>query len=227
MKFSSMNPWTWVKFWVYLFYTGFTYMLPVAFSYYYFIWIYSRSLFVSFWLFAFYLLILLPLVTSISMGFFLRITPKPREGEYMANMNNKNFFRAIMLGGIYKPYYRLFTYSPIFSHMAKILGAKVGKETYVSGKITEPYLFEIGNNSFVGGDATINTHSFENNRMILKKVKVGNNSLIGAHSLIMPGVEIGDNVVVAAKSFVPKNRKLPSNTIWAGIPAKRIKREKK
>ena len=41
-------------------------------------------------------------------------------------------------------------------------------------------------------------------------------------TIIMPGVEIGDNVMIAANSVLIKDTKVPSNTVWAGIPAKQI-----
>jgi len=41
----------------------------------------------------------------------------------------------------------------------------------------------------------------------------------------MPNVTIGENSVIAAYSFVTKN--IPKNEVWAGIPAKRIKKLKK
>ena len=34
--------------------------------------------------------------------------------------------------------------------------------------------------------------------LILKKVKIGNNVIIGLNSVIYPGVEIGDNAIIAA-----------------------------
>ena len=60
-------------------------------------------------------------------------------------------------------------------------------------------------------------------KLIVRKVKIGKNCLIGGESFIMPGVEIEDNVVVAAKSLVTKGKKLKSGKIYAGIPAKELK----
>ena len=39
----------------------------------------------------------------------------------------------------------------------------------------------------------------------------------------MPGVEIGDNTIVGACSLVTKNKKLKPNSLYLGIPVKRIK----
>jgi acetyltransferase-like isoleucine patch superfamily enzyme len=52
-------------------------------------------------------------------------------------------------------------------------------------------------------------------------VKIGNSVFIGGHSTILKGVEIGENSIVGACSVVTKN--VPSNEIWAGNPAKWVR----
>ena len=62
-------------------------------------------------------------------------------------------------------------------------------------------------------------------KLILKKTKIGKNCLIGGETFIMPGVVIEDNVVLWAKSFVPKNTPLKKGKIYVGIPAKELKED--
>ena len=57
---------------------------------------------------------------------------------------------------------------------------------------------------------------------ISKKVSIGNHVFIGAHSTILKGVTIGKNSIIGACSLVAKN--IPANEIWAGNPAKFIKK---
>ncbi|MCT4616235.1 MAG: acyltransferase [Marinifilaceae bacterium] len=57
---------------------------------------------------------------------------------------------------------------------------------------------------------------FENDREII----IGENVWIGSRSTILKGVKIGDNSIVAAGSVVTKN--IPSDQMWGGIPAKFI-----
>lgn len=52
------------------------------------------------------------------------------------------------------------------------------------------------------------------------RIQIGNNVFIGMRALILKGVTIGDNVVIGAGSVVTK--KIPSNSVYAGIPARRI-----
>lgn len=54
-----------------------------------------------------------------------------------------------------------------------------------------------------------------------KPVVIHDNVFIGAYSIILKGVEIGENSIVGAGSVVTKS--IPTNQIWAGNPAKFIR----
>ena len=53
-------------------------------------------------------------------------------------------------------------------------------------------------------------------------VTIGDNCWIAANCVVLPGVTIGDNSVIGAGSVV--NKSVPANEIWAGVPAKLIKK---
>ena len=53
------------------------------------------------------------------------------------------------------------------------------------------------------------------------KVIIGNNVWIGSGANILPGVSIGDNSIIGAGSVVIKD--IPANSVAVGIPAKVIK----
>ena len=54
-----------------------------------------------------------------------------------------------------------------------------------------------------------------------KPITIGNNVWIGGHTVIIGGVKIGNNSIIAAGSVVTKE--VPENTVFAGNPAKKIK----
>ena len=54
-----------------------------------------------------------------------------------------------------------------------------------------------------------------------KPIEVGNNVWIGGNVVVLPGVKIGDNVVIGAGSIVTKD--IPSNSVAVGNPCKVIK----
>jgi len=55
-----------------------------------------------------------------------------------------------------------------------------------------------------------------------KDITVGNRVWIGHGAIILGGVNIGDNVIIGAGSLV--NKDIPANTIYAGVPAKLIRK---
>lgn len=67
-----------------------------------------------------------------------------------------------------------------------------------------------------------NNSIHDRNNTNKKKVVIGKNAFIGAHFTILKGVNIGENSIIGACSVVSKN--IPSNEMWAGNPAKCIKK---
>lgn len=52
------------------------------------------------------------------------------------------------------------------------------------------------------------------------EIIIGNNCFIGYGSVILKNTIIGDNVIIGARAVV--RGEIPSNTVWAGVPAKMI-----
>lgn len=86
------------------------------------------------------------------------------------------------------------------------------------------FLIELGNNVTLAPEVIILAHdnSLKKHLGISKigRVSIGNNVFIGARTVILPNVKIGDNVVIGAGSLV--NKDVPSNTVYAGNPARFI-----
>lgn len=81
-----------------------------------------------------------------------------------------------------------------------------------------------GNNILVGPNVSFITvnHNFQNRHIIeCKEIIINDNVWIGANSIILPGVTIGENSVIGAGSVV--TRDVANNTIVAGNPARPIR----
>lgn len=95
--------------------------------------------------------------------------------------------------------------------------------------LTRPYLISIGNKVKITKGVTILTHGFD--WCVLREcykrpfgssgeVKIGNNIFIGINSIILKGVTIGDNSIIGAGSVVTSD--IPENSVAGGNPAKVI-----
>lgn len=94
---------------------------------------------------------------------------------------------------------------------------------------------KIGNNVMIGGGVCIYDTDFHSLKAELRNVSsqdkkyalrqeiiIQDNVFIGANSTILKGVEIGFNSIIGASSVVTKS--IGPNEIWAGNPAKFIKK---
>jgi acetyltransferase-like isoleucine patch superfamily enzyme len=83
----------------------------------------------------------------------------------------------------------------------------------------------MGNNVIIGDLSTIidsNYHQVDcQNDVKIEEVFIGNNVWISRMCNILPGVKIGDNSVIGAGSVITKD--VPNNVLVAGVPAKIIK----
>ncbi|WP_404984262.1 acyltransferase [Chryseobacterium scophthalmum] len=74
---------------------------------------------------------------------------------------------------------------------------------------------------FVGPNVTFTNDLFpksKNKDFELKKTIVKKGASIGANATILAGITIGENSLIGAGSVVTKN--IPENTVWFGNPAK-------
>lgn len=58
-------------------------------------------------------------------------------------------------------------------------------------------------------------------------ISIGKNVFIGTNAIILPGGEIGDNSIIGAGSVVLAYTKIPANEAWAGVPARKIGESKR
>ena len=165
-------------------------------------------------------------------GIFIHLfNIKYEPGIYDYTYKNKMAFRWILVCALYTPWRKILEIIQIGetkNRYYRMLGMKIGKNSLVGGTIMDPCLTEIGDNCTMGLYAVIygHIHDYEKEILILDRIKIGNNCVIGAGAFIMPGAVFEDNVKLAAGAVVIKGQVLKKGKVYGGIPAKEIKPKK-
>lgn len=95
---------------------------------------------------------------------------------------------------------------------------------------SEPFLIEIGDNTKITANCTFINHDgalyvirskdkYTDVRNFAR-IKIGKNCFIGNNCTLLPGVEMGDNSILGAGSVLSSS--VPPNSVYAGVPAKFI-----
>ncbi len=180
-------------------------MTALNFSHYTHIFLFSVSITLS------YLLLVISMMCSSAL-FMRALRVRYKEGDYTSTIKDLTSFKFILSYALYFPTYRVIGFlnlSPVKALFLRMIGCKIGKNVVLAGDewIFDPYVTEIGDNTTIGARSIITGHIGERH-LIVKKIRIGNNCLIGGDCFIMPGVTIEDNVVLGAKSLVLKDQVL-------------------
>ena len=152
---------------------------------------------------------------------------KYKPGTYEYSFGDRNTFKWIIICSLYTPCRKIIEIFPVGAMKNiyyKLLGMKIGENTLVGGVIKDPCVTEFGDNVTMGEYAIIYGHiqDYSKGTITISRIKIGNNCIIGAGAIIMPGATLQDNVVLAAGALVTQNQVLEKGKTYAGIPAKEI-----
>lgn len=117
-------------------------------------------------------------------------------GDVIMGENCSVWFSAVVRGDVN---------SIKFGNNVNIQDGAVIHCTYEKTKVN------LGNNVSVGHNA--NVHG----------CKVGDNVLIGMGSIVMDNCQIEDNCIIAAGAVLLEGTHVTSGSVWAGVPAKKVK----
>ncbi len=129
---------------------------------------------------------------------------------------------------------------PIARRLYMALGARIGPGSYGPTSIVDPPLTEIGAHCVLGQGAIIACHHIVGDRLVHRRVRIGDRvtiggaaligagvtvhegALIGPHCTISPLCEIGAGATILANSFLRAGTRVGAGETWGGVPARRI-----
>jgi len=116
-----------------------------------------------------------------------------------------------------------FIHSPFPTFIYRLFGIKIGKGAGILGRVYDPSLVTIGDNSLIGTRTLVKPYSWESGKLCRKPVRIGANVTIGAFCSIGCNTTLEDGSVLAVGSMMPDDAALEKGWIYAGVPAKKLK----
>lgn len=141
--------------------------------------------------------------------------------SHKKNMNLFHIYQMhyLILGPVLRSY---LVPVPMTGLLYRLLGARIGENSYTAGVIYDAHLVKIGENCILGENTLLTPHQMEGSTLSFLPIEIGSNVTIGAHSVILADVKIADGAIIAAGSVVKKGTRISKNEIWGGVPAKLI-----
>jgi len=95
------------------------------------------------------------------------------------------------------------------NRLIEFIGVNLGEDVYMCYGVwfdgLNPGMISIGDRTTIGGGVKILAHEATQDEYRVGRVDIGDDVLVGAESMILPGVEIGDGATIAARSLVHRD----------------------
>jgi serine acetyltransferase len=159
----------------------------------------------------------LKLLHPIKEGIFLR-HPKDKDYKYWCLRNYARLFPGWLAATVPFPWLKTFcNYT--------LMGQKVGKRCLLNVGWVSQELMEIGNDVKIHQTATVTSWAFEGEKLLLKKVVLEDNVIVGAKTVVYPGCILKKGVVISGSSFVLPMTETEPGCTYFGTPIKLIRRD--
>ncbi|MFX1278118.1 MAG: acyltransferase [Promethearchaeota archaeon] len=155
---------------------------------------------------------------------FINLLFPPKEGIFSRDIKDKDYLYW-NLRNLTKKWALFISSSNPFPWMRnrftlRFFGVKIGKHSICDTCWISSEFVEIGNNVIIGMGSTLISFGIEQDKFILKKIRVEDNALIGAKCVLLPGTHLKKGVKLSAHSYTNFNDVLKENSIYLGHPAK-------
>ncbi|MFX1348948.1 MAG: hypothetical protein ACFE92_09780 [Promethearchaeota archaeon] len=171
--------------------------------------------------------ILVSLIFAKLILVIINLIHKPREGVFLRNQSDKDY-RYWSLRCTIKKWPIWLSHKFPFPFMDNICSKIFGVKTTYSNSLFEGWVdtefIEFGKNIVVGQGAIIQSAIIVGNLFIIRKTIIGDNVVIGAQSVVMPGTHMKQNSILAGHSMTTVGQEIEENWVYLGAPAKKFKK---
>ncbi|MDR0796297.1 MAG: hypothetical protein LBE79_09665, partial [Tannerella sp.] len=165
---------------------------------------------------------LLPVLSVFAIIFKWLVIGKVKPGKY--KLWSAYFFRFWLTDKIIHicPV-TYFTGTPLMNIFLRLLGAKIGKDTYINTSAISVYdLLTIGNNVSVCTDTHLRGYNISDGYLHIGSINLADNSFVGTRCSLSHNCKMEQNSSIDDLTFVPENAVIPVNENWGGSPAAKI-----
>jgi len=107
-------------------------------------------------------------------------------------------------------------WSDIFVY--RLYGVSIGKNVVAYEGYIDPEFIEIGDYTMTSLNICIFSHLIYQDRIIIKRVKIGKACVVGPQTIVSPGTIMQDGAVLGANSYTWIGQELESDLIHVGTP---------
>jgi len=97
-------------------------------------------------------------------------------------------------------------------------GTKVGRSVVLYEGYIDPLFVEIDDFTMTSLNICIFSHLIYQDKLLIKRVKIGKACVVGPHTIIAPGTIMEDFAVLGVNSYTEINQRLKGNLIHVGTP---------
>ena len=113
--------------------------------------------------------------------------------------------------------------SPAMALYLRLLGAKVGRDAVIADlDFGAADLLTIGPGSVIGSKAELHNAEIVGNELVIGRIEIGRDAVVGTSCVLSPDVVIGDHVELGDLTTVPEGTTVGAAERWDGSPGRRI-----
>lgn len=209
----ALTPALWL---IYQLFAWFQYLPPVLH-----IIILGFGLALSFFIFGFSLLIIVPIY-----NWLLPTRVRPFKGGYYSLNAVPWFLHNGLFYLVRFTFLPFVTLTPFGIWFLKAMGMKLGRHAFINTEyISDPQLITLGDDVAIGGSARIFAHYGGHGNLVVSPVIIGSRATIGLAATVMGDVHVGADATILAHSVIMPGSRVGEGETWGGVPARRIDRQ--